>query len=1039
MKCKVLKNIPIILRLFSIAMFIGLGHQSILKADDLDEKEKFQEIVTGTVTSSDDGMGLPGVNVLIQGTTQGTTTDLNGKYQISVNSSDVLEFSYIGYKRIEVQVGNQTEINISLESDLEQLEEVVVVGYGSVQKSDLTGSVASLKSDEMNQGPVVNVDQMLQSRAAGVQVFQNSSEPGGNVNIQIRGVQSFSGNDPLYVIDGIPIDNGNTITGTGAGFTSSRTPRNPLNSINPNDIASIEILKDASAAAIYGSRGANGVVIITTKKGQSGKVKIDYDAYYGIQEVTKTLDVMTPEEYQMVLNELLDAGALNATETERVTEIQDGGTFWQDEVFRSAPVQSHNISLTGGNNATKYFASVGYFDQDGVVINSGLERYTMRFNLDQNIKEKFKIGLNSTLSYVEDDFVPNGVVPNETAGVIGTAIDFDPTLSIFNEDGTYQQSPFITKENPLAVANGSNAIAKNFRGLTNLNAEYSFLPSLSLKVNLGADYQSSRRDVFVDSRTEQGRDAGGIATVINGIRYNWLAEAWLNYNKTFGSHKIQALAGATAQKFFLDRFTAETRGFVSEGTTTNNLQAGSPENNLVASSRNLNQLQSYLGRVIYGYDDRYLITASIRADGSSRFVPDNKWSYFPSIAFGWRVINENFFPEISALSDLKARVSYGQIGNQGLGNGQSQANFSPLNDAVVFRENQYVAYQPDNFPNPELKWETTTELNLGLDFGLFGNRITGSFEYYNRETDDLLLRIPVPAQTGFTTRWENAASIRNSGIELTMNAINLDGEFGWNTDVVLSTNKNEVLELGGQVEQFFSGGVQFTQDLTIVKPGFPAFSYYGWIVDGVWQTDDNFDMNKQGAQAGDLKYRDINGDSTINADDRTILGKPYPSFTWGMTNSFTYKGFTLSLALQGVHNVELMNNQLKDTYFPINFRRNKLAEPYLNRWTPENPSNTYPSFINPGSQGSNVINSYTVEDASFVRIQYITLGYQFPQNMINKVFRSLYLYTTITNLATFTDYSGFNPGSNIDGGAARIDYNAYPLARQYQFGLRVGF
>ncbi|MEM9830910.1 MAG: TonB-dependent receptor [Bacteroidota bacterium] len=995
--------------------------------------------ISGQVISLENDEPLPGVNIVVKGTTTGTVTDVDGNYRLAVPANaETLVFSSVGYTQEEIAINNQSTINLSMAPDIQSLSEIVVVGYGSIQKSDLTGSVASLKSEEMNQGPVVNVDQMLQSRAAGVQVFQNSSEPGGNVNIQIRGVQSFSGNNPLYVIDGIPIDNGSTITGTGEGFTASRTPRNPLNSINPNDIASIEILKDASAAAIYGARGANGVIIVTTKKGKAGKMQIDYDGYYGVQEVTKTLDVMTPEQYQTVLNELLDAGALNAIEAERVTEIQNGGTIWQDEVFRSAPIQSHNISLSGGNEATKYFASVGYFNQDGVVISSGLERYSMRFNLEQNLNDKLRIGLNSTLSYVEDDFVPNGVVPNETAGVIGTAIDFDPTLAIFNDDGTYQQSPFITKENPLAVAYGKEAIAKNFRGLVNLNAEYSFFPSLSLKVNLGTDYQNSRRDVFVDSRTEQGRDAGGIATVINGTQYNWLAEAWLNYDKTFGAHKLQALAGATAQKFFLDRFTAQTQGFVSEGTTTNNLQSGSPENNLVFSSQNINQLQSYLGRVIYGYDDRYLLTASVRADGSSRFVPDNKWSLFPSVALGWRVINEEFFPETTLLSDLKARVSYGQIGNQGLGNGQSQANFSPLNNAVVFRENQYVAYQPDNFPNPELRWETTTELNLGLDFGLFGNRITGSFEYYNRKTDDLLLEIPVPAQTGFIERWENAASIRNSGIELTLNTINLDGEFGWNTDIVISTNRNEVLELGGQVEQFFSGGVQFTQNLTIVTPGSPAFSYYGWIVDGVWQTDDNFDLNTQGAQAGDLKYRDINGDSTINADDRTIIGKPYPSFTWGLNNTFTYKGFTLDVALQGVHDVELMNNQLKDTYYPINFRRNKLAEPYLNRWTPENPSNVYPSFINPGSQGSNVINTYTVEDASFVRIQFITLGYQFPLSM-SKLFKSLYLYSTVTNVATFTDYSGFNPGANIDGGAARIDYNAYPLARQYQFGVRLSF
>lgn len=998
--------------------------------------------ITGKVTD-ENRQPLPGVTIIVSGTARGTITDENGNYSISAPGTAVLEFSFIGYQKHSVSIEGTTTINVTMSVDFEALDEVVVIGYGSVKKSDLTGSVVSLKSEDIIVGVSASVDHLLQGRAAGVQVLQNSSEPGGGLSIQVRGVGSINAsNEPLYVIDGLPVDNVPVITGVGEGFTASRNPRNPLNSLNPADIESIEILKDASSTAIYGSRGANGVIMITTKKGTSGSLKVDYDAYFGTQSITKKLDLLNATEYQQVLNELYDAGAINANVGERVDVIQGDGTDWQDEIFRQAPVHNHNLSFSGGDKNTRYYASFSYFDQDGVVISSGIKRYSARLNLEQQVKDRFNFGLNISTSFVDDDFVANGIVPNEAAGVISSALDFDPTLEVMDENtGRYNTSEFISKDNPLAVAYGKEARAKSFRTFGSVYGEYFFIPELSLKINLGGDINTSKRDVFIDSSTKQGNDAGGIGTVISGFLYNYLAEATMNYRKEFGGgHSLSLLAGATTQQFFIERSNVSASGFISEATGTNSLQSGTQSTFSISTSSIPHTLLSYLGRANYSFQDRFLVTATIRADGSSRFGENNKFGYFPSAAFAWKLNNEDFIKNLDIFSTLKLRASWGRTGNQEIGNYRSLTTFSIGNFPMIYGDNQYVVFEPSRMPNPDLKWETTEQTDIGLDFGFLQGRISGSIDYFYRKTFDLLLDLPVPPQTGFATKLANVGSVENKGWEFVLNTYNITGPFSWTTNMNFSVAKNKVIDLGG-IPQIIMGALQFTPDVSIIIPGQPMNSYYGYTVTGVWQTDDDLALSKQGAQPGDLKYLDANQDSTITASDRAVIGSPFPDFTWGMVNTFAYKGFDLSVSMQGVHGAYLLNNQMVHAYYPINFRRNKIAEPYLNRWTPENPTNEYPSFINPSSQGSNVVNTRTVEDASYIRIQNVTLGYQVPLKNV-KAIRSLNVYVSASNLHTFTKYRGFDPGANVSGNedaAVRIDYDSFPLARTMMFGFKVGF
>ena len=997
-----------------------------------------QSTVSGKVIVST-GETLPGVSVVIKGTTTGTITDGNGAYTLAnVPQNAVLQFSFVGMKSEEVNVLGKRTINVTLQEASIGLDEVVAIGYGTMKKSDLTGSVSSLRTDNFNKGAEASLNQLLSGRAAGVRIIQNSNEPGGGITVNIRGAGSITGgSQPLYVVDGLPIDNTAPVTGSGRNYVTSNSVRSPLNSINPSDIESIEILKDASATAIYGSRGANGVVMITTKKGKSGGVKINYSGEFGLQNVANKLQVLTAKDYMSVLNDIISKGG--GTAAEKVTEIQEGGTDWQNEIYRTnAQIQNQNLSLSGGNDKSTYFVGLNLFDQQGVVKTSDLKRYTARINTTNVVSEKFDFGLNLTTSYIQDDFAPEGNGFNENSGAIYAAINFDPTLSIKNPStGRYQTSPFITTDNPLAILNGKRAASVGYRTMGTMFGNYKVIPGLVAKLNVGGDVQSQQRDVYVDRSTIDGLAAGGSASILNGKVSNYLFEGTLTYNKKIGEHHFTAMTGSTYQRFITLRNTIQSAGFPSDATGTYNVESGTQSTYLVYSEKLANSLLSYLGRINYSFKEKYLLTGSFRVDGSSRFGANSRFGYFPSVAGAWRIHQEEFMHHFTFLNNLKLKASWGRTGNQSIGDYQSISTYG-TGRFGVFNDKLSSTQEPTRLANPNLKWETTEQSDLGFDIGIFDERISASVDYYIKKTFDMLLNKPVSYSSGFTSQLTNVGSIKNQGFELTLNTRNLTGLFKWNTSLNLATLKNKVIDIGDQNDISVGSSGVLGADPAIIRVGEPLYSFYGYKIIGVWQTTDDFSKTTDAVHPGDLKYLDVNGDKTVNSSDRVILGNSFPKLTIGLGNNFEYKRFSLDIMLEGVSGLKMFNNNLVDNYFPINFRRNKFAEPMLNRWTPENPSNKYPSFVTPLSQGQKIVNSYTVQDASYIRLQSVTLSYKIPA--INKFLKSGTVYVTGQNLLTITDYDGMDPAANPNGNANyRVDFNSYPLAKTVMFGVNIDF
>jgi len=994
--------------------------------------------VSGTILDEAD-QPIIGANILIKGTTTGTISDVNGQFSLNITDpSAVLVISSVGYSTMEIPVGNQASLTINMEVDLIGLDEVVVIGYGVVKKSDLTGSVSSLDQDDMNVGVTTSVDDLLQGKSAGVYIAQASAEPGGGATIQIRGAGSINASSsPLYVIDGLPVDINQVIQGTGANITVTRTPRNPLNNINPSDIESIEILKDASATAIYGARGANGVIIITTKRGSAGRLQVNYNGYFGVQSPTGKTEVLNAEDYQRILNEILDDPASNVAESERVTEIVDGGTDWQDELFRSGQVQSHNLSLAGGSDQTTYYASLNYFNQEGIVINSGYQRYDARLNLDHTWKN-LRSGFNFSTSYSHDDFLSHGYGLNEQGGAIYAAIAFDPTLSVYDEDGNYTISNLINVDNPVALANEETSKADNYRAFGTIFGEYTILKGWTVKLNLGFDGRSSRRDSYVTTKTKDGKANGGIASILTGNRNNYLGELTTTYVKDFNeNNSLTALAGFTYQKFNYSNFSGSGRDFPNDESMTNSMQSANPELYTMSSYRENNKLISYIGRINYTLYKKYLITATLRADGSSRFGENNKFGYFPSAAFAWKMHQEDFIRNLNVFSLLKFRASLGRTGNQEIGNYRSLTTFS--NGAnVILGGQSWVTLEPARIPNPDLKWETTEQVNIGLDMGFLKNRIYTSIDYYQKNTYDMLFNLPVPASTGFTSILQNIGSIKNDGLELFIETQNTVKTFKWTTSINLTTLKNRVTDLG-EIDEVIHTDAGWTRDIAIIREGETLNSFYGYNVLGVWQNQGEIDASgtTDPVKPGDLKYEDRNGDGMVNADDRVILGNSFPKMIFGITNKFNYKGIGLVVFIDAVQGIDMLNNAVVESYFPISHRRNRLAEPYLNRWTVDNPSTEYPSFVDPTGQGSKGVSSITIEDASFVRLRSVRLNYEVPMKN-NRILKGFNIYVSGENLFMFTGYSGVDPTTNSNGDPTlKIDFNSYPVARSVLFGVNM--
>lgn len=1001
----------------------------LMNEDFVANLEQQQRQISGRVTG-EDNLPLPGVSIVVKGTTLGAISDSDGRFTLSVPSEGaILVFSFVGMDQKEVIIGSQSVINIQMKEAELGLDEVVVIGYGTVKKRDITGSVSSIKAEELHSGVQTSMNQMIQGRSPGVQVTTVSGEPGGAMFMRIRGPNSITAsNEPLYVIDGLPVGNDSY---PGSSLQDGTKSRNPLNALNPGDIESIEILKDASATAIYGSRGANGVILITTKKGQ-GKMKVDYSTYYGIQKAAKILDFLDGDEYMTFINDILaDQGSLPKYSPAQIADIGNG-TDWQSEVLRKAPVVSHQLSFSGSSGNTQYYSSFGYLNQQGIVISSGIKQYTARVNLNHSMN-KFNFGINLNTSLIKDDYVNVGTGYNSGSGVITASREYDPTLSVRDADGNYTVNYAVDLDNPVAIANTWLDDAETNRTFGSFNVEYEIFTGLKARLNLGADRQSSRRDEYLTNDTKRGMNTNGYAHISGKDISTYLGEFTLNYERIIDDiHHLTALAGTTYQQFSGRTVGATSTNFPSDAYLTNNLGAGDVAQQRVSSNRYQHQLLSYIGRVNYSLKDKYMITATIRADGSSRFGEGNKFGYFPSMALAWRLSSEPFLKQVDFLSDLKLRASYGSTGNQEIGNYNSLMLLGVVGRAV-FNDITYVGIAPDQMANPNLKWETTRQLDVGLDFSLLKDRISGSLDYFIKNTSDLLYSLPIPPSSGFTTSLQNVGDVRNSGFEFAITSRNLTGKFSWSTTLLGSTIKNEVTNLG-DLGEIYQGGFAFAYDVSILKEGFPMNSYYGYVVEGIFQSEDEIANSAQPtAKPGDLRFKDIYEDNAITIADRTVLGDPFPDFSFGLNNSLSYVGFDLDIFFEGMVGNELLNGEVKASETPIELVRNRLS--YVkDRWTPNNKDSENPSFVS--FNNTYASNSRLIEDASFLRLKSLKLSYLIPWKKV----RSINAFIMGQNLFTLTKYRGYDPDvSSLGSSEIRVDYGAYPRARIYTAGINVGF
>jgi TonB-linked SusC/RagA family outer membrane protein len=1012
----------------------------------------------------------------VKGTSVGSITELSGQYTVVVPAGATqLSFSYIGYQTLEVPIENRSVIDVELGEDAANLQEVVVVGYGQQLKKDLTTAVGSVKARDIKDQPVNSFDQALIGKIAGVRVQQTSGSPGAGLSVRVRGVGSITaGNEPLYVIDGVPVSNDNNRASQRSQQYQDQ-PVNILSTLNPGDIESIQVLKDASAAAIYGSRGSSGVVLITTKKGKAGKPSVSYNSFYGIQEASERYDMLNAYEWAQLnfegrnntYRDRFAAGKDTDSNTERASRVPNQpaalippevvpylsntagltNTDWQDELFREAPMQSHNLSISGGSENFKFYASGEYMDQQGIIISSGFKRYSGRFNMDMNYN-RLKVGLNLNPTVTQHDLV-NSEGPWFDEGVVALALAISPIWPVYNQDGSYNfganawgfaMTDFV---NPVALANELDDNMQHLRFLGNTYAEYSILKNLSYRLSLGADINNFRRDFYRPSTVESvGRKGASIPSGSSNTRFttNWLVENLLNYNTSFGKHSIAAIAGFSSQKetFFRNEITANN--FPNDLVQT--LNAGQ-----VATGTSFAEawsLLSGLARVQYNYNDKYYFSAAMRADGSSRFGENNKWGYFPSVSAGWRISGEPFLADNKLLSNLKLRASYGQTGNYQIPNYGSVGLLS-FDDYVLGGNNIASGLAPSSPSNPDLSWEKTNSINFGLDFGLWKDALYLELDYYVSNTTDLLLNVPIPQTSGFTTDLRNIGEVENRGFEASLTLQNRKGALGWSISGNFSTNQNEVISLADNVPEIIvAGGVGTAQWVT--RPGLPIGSYYNPVYDGVFNNQAEIDASPRVANArpGDLKFVDVDGDGKIDfAKDRTVQGNYMPDYIFGASLNLDFKGFDFACAFQGVQGHEIMHLLRRYNY---NQEGNmNLMRGALNRWVSESqPGDGQTNRTNRLQTGSNgQTSNWHLEDGSFTRIRNIALGYSFPRKMLERAkISNLRLYASVQNPFTFTKYLGYNPEINSRPDSALTpgeDYATYPLARTYSLGLNLSF
>lgn len=979
----------------------------------------------GIVIDANTKEPIEGATVQLEAVTHLVRTDASGKF-VFVTGQKLpfsVTISYVGYATKTLIISKSPTV-IELESDLSGLEEVVIVGYGAVKRRDLTGAVASLPNEYLKQN-ISALDQVLKGGISGVQVTQTSGQPGGGVSVRIRGGASIQGgNEPLYVIDGFPIYNQPESTGINSG-----TALNPLASINPSEIESMEVLKDAAATAIYGSRGANGVVIVTTKKGINGGAKLTYDGTFGAQSAIKQIDVLGAQDFATLRNEVMyDTNPSLGRQqylSQNAIDALGAGTNWQDEAFRTARVLNQQLSLLGGGDRVQYYVGANYFDQQGIIKNTDFKRIGFRSNISARPYEKLQIVANLSINRTQAQIAPTRIV--------NSLLIMPPTATVYEADGSYTlRNPFENIfANPIASLLETTNQQVGLRTLGTTFAQYDIVPGFHAKVLLGADLNTRTDKFYLPSYIYEGSVNNGRANLGSLDYYSWLNENTLTYTKSINQHNFNMLVGFTQQEARSAIFNAGSENFVTDELLYNSLQSGStllrPE-----SGSYTWVLHSFISRVGYNYLNKYYATASLRRDGSSRFGANNKWGNFPSLALSWRVSEENFLKErASFLQDLKLRTSFGMTGNLEIGQYQSLSTLYALNYQIG--NSIATGFASRGLPNENLGWETTYQYDAGIDLSLFNNRLQFIFDWYYKKTDDLLLNVEVPWTSGYANSLQNFGSVRNTGLELNLKSSNITGKLTWTTDLNLSLNRNKVLSLADGNSSLIIGNY-------IIQVGQPLGTFYGAATDGILQLGEE---TKRGVytgnaipRAGDRLYVDVDGDGQFTtANDRRILGNAQPNYLFGITNTLYSKGFDLSILVQGTVGNKILNINRQE--LEMFTGQQNASTDALQRWTPENPSNSYPrAKLDPAP----IFSDQFVEDGSFLRLQSLQFGYTIPKSWSNHTLSSVRFYMVGQNLLTWTKYRGFDPevtsGSNVQIGT---DLGIYPVAKSLSIGASITF
>jgi|LGOV01.1.fsa_nt_gb TonB-linked SusC/RagA family outer membrane protein len=1000
-------NTTLFLLLFSLSLFA----QSQYSGQVLDENSQ----------------PLPGVSILVVGTQNGTSTDFDGNYLIEANEGDQLQFSFMGYTTQTLTLTTQTTNNISIDPDAKALDEIVVVGYGVQKKSDLTGAISTVKPEDLQNKDVATVDQALQGQMAGVTVTQASGTPGEAPSVSIRGIGTLNNADPLYVVDGMMVDD--------------------ITYLNARDIESLQVLKDASSSAIYGSRGANGVIIVTTKKGKSGEGKVNFNAYYGFQNFAHTPELTTASEFALLNNEARLAAGLDPKYSD--PSSYGKGTDWLGAISqKNAPIQNYDLSFSGGNEKSTYFISGAYMKQDGIIKKSNYDRISVRINSESQVKSWLKIGENLTVSSSNQGTILEN---DDWNNLLVTPLTNSPLQPVYNPDGSYSVSDNQVN-NPVAKVDNTINNANNFRVIGNLFGEIEFLKGLTFKSNLGVQYGVGEDDDYSPVYYVSPTEGNAINSLFKGHNKDKSIE-WtnmVNYVTTIAEkHDVSAIIGTSV---FMQKYEWD-------GLTVTNLPTDNEDNRVIDNSPNLdkanvygsflenNQL-SYFGRVNYAFDSKYLLTANFRADGSSKFGDENKWGYFPSFSAGWKISEEGFMENASVISNLKFRAGWGQIGNQGSIPAYTQTTLATGSKRYVWGNQIVSGVAFESVGNNEMKWETTATTNLGLDFGFLKGKLSGSAEYYVKNTTDMILQVPVPGQTGIESfPWQNAGEMKNSGIEVSINWKDNVGDFEYSIGGNFTTIKNEVVSLGGNNEFIDGADYRNWGYITRTVVGRPIANFYGLVAEGLFQNQteideyyaNNDDGIPSGIKPGDVRYKDINGDGKVGEEDYDFIGNPIPDFTYAFTGSLAYKGIDFSFMFNGVYGNEIYNGT--NDYLLNSTAYWNLSKEMMNRWTGEGSTNN-PKHARMNSKDTNNSkkSSRYIEDGSYLRLQNVQLGYSLPKSLLSKMkVDRLRVYVSGQNLYTFTKYMGYDPevgGYGLDRG---LDRATYPIPRTVTFGINLGF